>query len=98
MTGPVYGELTHESPCPNCRIRLHVGMNGCRLERRPWRLEWKCEGCSQHVRIRLDARLVPMVIALDRVGGTVISAREVRDFVSELDDLEEHAAEELFYA
>jgi hypothetical protein len=39
-----------------------------------------------------------MVIALDRVGGTGISVREVRDFVSELEDLEEHAAAELFYA
>lgn len=98
MTGQEYGELAHHSPCPNCGIRLMVDMTGCRLERMPWRLEWKCEACSQNVRVRLDSRLVPMVIALDRVGGTGISVREVRDFVSELEDLEEHAASELFYA
>jgi hypothetical protein len=73
-------------------------MTRCRLERMPWRLEWKCEACSKGVRVRLDKRLVPMVRDLDRPGGTGVSLREVRDFISEMEDLEAHAAAELFYA
>ena len=98
MTEPDSADLCHTQPCPNCRIRLMVSLTDCRLERLPWRLEWKCEACSQKVRVRLDKRLVPMIRDLDRPGGTGISVREVRDFVSALDDLEAHASEELFFA
>lgn len=98
MTGPEYAELQHQSPCPNCGIRLMVSMSRCRLERMPWRLEWNCEACSRKVRVRLDKRLVPMVLDLDRPGGTWISFREIRDFLIGLDEIEAHVAEELFFA
>jgi hypothetical protein len=68
------------------------------MEQMPWRLEWKCEACSQQVSVRLDKRLLPMVSRLDRPGGTAVSVRELRAFVKELADLETHAASELFYA
>jgi hypothetical protein len=57
-------------------------LSECRLERRPWRLVWRCPNCGglTHTRVHHDA--LPVLLQLDRAGGMPLSMRESIAFAS----------------
>lgn len=69
----------HESFCPSCGAEMAVPIALTRLERRPWRLVWRCTICLEMVQRRLpstDART--FAEWFDCAHGSQISIREMR--------------------
>jgi hypothetical protein len=73
-----------------------VPLSISRLEARPWRLTWRCEVCGMQARVRVTDEALPLMLALDRVGGMPLSRREVDKFASlDEDEFERALREEL---
>ena len=70
----------HQSVCRACGVEDLVALRATRLERKPWRLVWRCMSCDGMSAVRLAAVLVGPMIELDRAGGMALSVREVKDF------------------
>ena len=70
----------HQSVCRACGVEDLVALRATRLERKPWRLVWRCMACDGMSAVRLAAVLVGPMIELDRAGGMALSVREVKDF------------------
>jgi len=88
--------IGHQSVCENCGLDSLVLMRHTRLERRPWRLVWRCRVCGAQSRAKCPPDLVPIVMSWDRAYGTSLSMREVAEFVSvDLDELAEAVEDEL---
>ncbi len=75
----------HDSRCGYCRSRIPVPLAISRLEASPWRLTWQCQICNMPAKVSVSAEALPMMLALDRVGGMPVSQREV-DRLAALDD------------
>lgn len=86
----------HDSACRWCKAKVPVPLSKCRLERRPWRFVWRCVVCGNVAMVKIQDDLVGELLLLDRVGGSVVSQREI-DFWSSMDVelFSEFAAEEL---
>jgi hypothetical protein len=88
--------VAHDSPCGSCGVQTPVPMTRTRLERRPWRLVWRCPVCNQQGRFACPPELVDVFAKWDRAGGTSLSMREVADMVRvDLDALNRAIEEEL---
>ena len=88
--------IGHDSACEHCETEAIVPMSETRLERRPWRLVWRCRVCGQQSRVRCPPQLISTVMAWDRAYGTVLSLREVVEFVkTDLDGLAQAVEDEL---
>jgi transcription elongation factor Elf1 len=86
----------HQSTCRACGVEDLVALRATRLERKPWRLVWKCESCGDMSAVRLAAVLVGPMIELDRAGGMALSIREVKDFeAADQDEFEAAVSDEL---
>lgn len=70
----------HDGTCRRCRVSAPVLLAHCRLEWRPWRLEWQCQVCGADGVTRVAADALPLLLALDRAGGMPLSQREVARF------------------
>lgn len=88
--------IGHQSVCETCGYEDIIAMRSTRLERRPWRLVWRCEVCGNQSRAKCPPQLVPVFIEWDRAFGTTISLREVVEFnKSDLDEFERAVEDEL---
>lgn len=88
--------VQHDGQCHNCGVQIPVPMSRTRLERRPWRMVWWCHVCGRLSRKTCSDELVSLLEDWDRPGGTVLSMREVADFVSvDLDGLNRAVLDEL---
>lgn len=98
MTERPGADSAHQSPCSRCRHEALIPMNETRLERRPWRFVWQCRECGETATRAVPRELAPSLVEwFDREGGTVISRREVREFIGlELDLFEEFVREEIY--
>lgn len=86
----------HDSVCEVCKSEVVVPMAQTRVERRPWRLVWRCSVCGAQSRARCPEELVPTFIAWDRAYGTSISMRELVEFMkTDLDGLSQAFEDEL---
>ena len=86
----------HDSRCQWCRSQVPVPLSVSRLEARPWRLTWRCEVCGMQARVRVTDEALPLMLALDRVGGMPLSRREADRFASlDEDEFERALREEL---
>jgi len=73
-----------------------VPMTACRLERKPWRLVWRCEHCGRSSMTLVRADVVPMLFDLEVAGGLMLSMRESELWSrADADDLTEAFADEL---
>ena len=89
-------KVGHDSVCEVCQSEVIVPMSETRLERRPWRLVWRCSCCGHQSRARCPEELVSTFVAWDRAYGTSISMRELVEFIkADLDGLEKAVQEEL---
>lgn len=76
----------HDAPCLSCGARLTVPLSKTRLEKRPWRLVWQCEGCDGTAEFPAPPDLIGPMRRLERVGGIAISVREARAFAQASDE------------
>jgi len=77
----------HDSVCQWCRSQIPVPLSISRLEARPWRLTWRCEVCGMQAKVKVTLEALPLMLALDRVGGMPVSRREA-DRIASLDEVE----------
>jgi hypothetical protein len=88
--------VAHDSPCQSCGVQTPVPMSRTRLERRPWRLVWRCPVCGQQGKTACPPELVDTFTGWDRAGGTSLSMREVADMVGvDLDALNRAIEDEI---
>jgi hypothetical protein len=85
----------HVSYCPHCSARDAIRLSETALERRPWRVTWRCVTCNNLAEAKVPAQLLRDLRRFDRVNGMRISLREYWSFVAALDDLEEAFEDEL---
>jgi len=85
----------HVSYCPHCDARDAVPFAETALERSPWRVTWKCVRCGKQAEALVPAPLVDDLQEFDRPGGSRISDREYRKFVSGLSRLDQAVQREL---
>ena len=89
-------KVGHDSICEVCRSEVIVSMAETRVERRPWRLVWRCSVCGSQSRARCPDELVPTFTSWDRAYGTSISMRELVEFMkTDLSELEKAVKGEL---
>lgn len=89
-------KVAHDGPCNRCGARTAVLLAHCRLERRPWRLVWRCASCNSLARVRVNAEALPLLLGMDRAGGMPLSLREVAVMAAvDLDALNEALADEV---
>ena len=85
-----------DSTCEVCLSEVMMPIAHARLERRPWRLVWRCSVCGAQSRVRCPDELVSTFIAWDRAYGTSVSMRELVEFIkTDLDELEKAVQDEL---
>ena len=71
-------------------------MTRTRLERRPWRLVWRCQVCGSQQRVPCPPEAIAVFVEWDRAGGTSLSMREVADMVyADLDEFERALRDEV---
>ena len=88
--------IGHQSVCETCEYEDIIPMRVTRLERRPWRLVWRCQVCGNQSRAKCPPQLVPVFIEWDKAFGTTISLREVVEFTkSDLGEFEQAVEDEL---
>ena len=86
----------HDAPCLSCGARLTVPLARTRLEKRPWRLVWRCEACDRDAEFPAPPDLIGPMRRLERVGGVAISVREARAFAQlSHDEFDQAVREEL---
>jgi len=86
----------HFSGCVRCGVEMVVPMTACRLERKPWRLVWRCAHCGRSSMTLVRADVVPMLFDLEVAGGLMLSMRESELWSrADADDLSEAFADEL---
>lgn len=78
MFGPPEAVPAHESLCSRCGAEFVVPIARTRLERRPWRLVWRCRLCKELSQRRLTRNDAAVVAEwFDTAHGSQISEREV---------------------
>ena len=87
--------IFHVSYCSHCGSRDAIPLVETALERRPWRVTWRCHLCHNLSEASVPASALSELTKFDRVGGMRISAREYQKFKDSMEDLEEFVAEEL---
>lgn len=85
----------HVSVCQHCQIRASIPLSETALERRPWRIAWKCGECGNTALAAVPREMIKTLLYQDRPGGMRISVREYRDFTGQLEDVEQAIYEEL---
>ena len=71
-------------------------MTRTRLERRPWRLVWRCEVCNSQQKVPCPPEVVALFAEWDRAGGTSLSMREVSEMVQTgMDEFEQALRDEV---
>ena len=73
--------IAHNGVCTRCGTDAPVPMTRTRLERRPWRLVWRCAVCGAQQKVACPPELIALFSEWDRAGGTSLSMREVADMV-----------------
>ena len=88
--------IAHNGVCRSCGSDVPVPMTRTRLERRPWRLVWRCEVCGSQQKVACPPEALGAFIAWDRAGGTSLSMREVADMAqTDLAEFERAMQEEI---
>lgn len=88
--------IAHNNVCRNCGCAIPVSMTRTRLERRPWRLVWRCELCGSQQKVPCPPEVIETFIEWDRAGGTSLSMREVAEMVQvDLDALNRAIEDEI---
>ena len=86
----------HDAPCLGCRARTPVPLSKTRLERRPWRLVWRCESCGDEAHFPAPPDLIGPMRELEKAGGVGISVREARAFAAaSADEFDQAVRDEL---
>ena len=70
----------HVSWCNHCNQKAAVPLARTALERRPWRVVWKCEACENMTAAAVPPQMVNDFLELDRAGGMRLSIREAKQF------------------
>ena len=73
--------IAHNGVCRHCGCDIPVAMTRTRLERRPWRLVWRCQLCGSQQKVACPPEVIQTFIEWDRAGGTSLSMREVAEMV-----------------
>ena len=73
--------IAHNGVCRDCGCDIPVSMTRTRLERRPWRLVWRCQVCGSQQKVTCPPEVIETFIEWDRAGGTSLSMREVAEMV-----------------
>lgn len=96
MYGQRPDSIGYEAVCGRCSTTQIVPIVGTRVESSPWRLVWTCVECEATVKTRIASRLARRLIdEFDSAYGTLISIRETRAFIRDLDRIEQAFADEL---
>ena len=86
----------HVSYCSSCNQKAAIPLSDTSLERRPWRVVWRCPACEEMTAAAVPPQLVDDFLALDRAGGMRISVREAKEFdMATVDELNRAFTEEL---
>ena len=64
--------------CPRCRVRDEVPLWEVQVE--VCAVTFPCDGCRDHVTVRVGFRSWQVLLEHDRPGGTMISQRELDTF------------------
>ena len=89
------GHVFHVSYCPHCGSRDAIPLAETALERRPWRVTWRCVVCKNMADAKVPPQLLKELRAFDRAGGMRLSLREYFAFRADLEDVEDAVADEL---
>ena len=89
------GHVFHVSYCPHCGSRDAIPLAETALERRPWRVTWRCVVCKHLADAKGPPQLLKDLRAFDRAGGMRLSLREYFAFRADLEDVEDAVADEL---
>ena len=88
--------IAHNGVCRSCGSDVPVPITQTRLERRPWRLVWRCVVCGSQQKVACPPEAVETFIAWDRAGGTTLSMREWAYMVqTDLGEFERAVREEI---
>lgn len=86
----------HVSWCSHCNKKAAVPLSVTALERRPWRVVWRCPSCENMTAAAVPPQMLDDFLDLDRAGGMRLSIREAKDFtIATVQDLNRAIREEL---
>lgn len=86
----------HVSWCSHCNSKAAIPLSLTALERRPWRVVWRCPNCEEMTAAAVPPQMLEDFLDLDRAGGMRVSIREAKAFdMVTLDELNRALVEEL---
>lgn len=86
----------HVSWCSSCNEKASIPLCNTALERRPWRVVWRCPNCNEMTAASVPPQMLDDFLDLDRAYGMRLSVRETKAFdMATLDELNRALVEEL---